>query len=56
MEKILNFDGWDLRINTCSEHDLGCNCEMCNEAYENYVKEVKDGHTFLKPCKECKIN
>ena len=53
-EKILNFENYQLRINVDSEHDIDCGCEMCNAGYRNYIQEVKDGHTFLKPCKECK--
>ncbi len=53
-EKILNFDDYQLKINVESEHDIDCHCEMCNAGYRNYIQEVKDGHTFLKPCKECK--
>lgn len=49
------FIDWQIFLNVESKHDIDCYCEMCNSAYLQYLQEVKDGHTYKTPCKECEV-
>ncbi len=53
--KPLAFENWQLAVNVESEHDIDCYCEMCNSAYLQYCKEVKDGHTFGNFDNDCEV-
>lgn len=51
----LEFENWQIAINVESEHDMDCYCEICNSAYLEYCKEVKDSHKFGSFDNDCEV-